>query len=112
MSVIDKVAPLKERMIKQNSQEKFHQEIADEIKIVIIVKSKLHIDKYIYNLARYKVRRIIFNKKRTFFERKLPKPIGKPKDLWKTLKFLELTNNISPCGVCTLKINNTVEHNK
>ena len=32
MNVIDKVAPLKERQVKQNSQEWFGGEIADEIK--------------------------------------------------------------------------------
>ena len=32
MNVIDKVAPLKERRVKQNSQEWFDGEIADEIK--------------------------------------------------------------------------------
>ena len=32
MSVIDKVAPLKERRVKQNSQEWFDEEIVDEIK--------------------------------------------------------------------------------
>ena len=35
MEVIDKVAPLKERRVKQNSQEWFDGEIADEIKIAI-----------------------------------------------------------------------------
>ena len=53
---------------------------------------------------------MIFNKKETFFERKLAEPIGKPKDLWKALKSLGLTNNISSCEVSALKINNTVEH--
>ena len=32
MRVIDKVAPIKERRVKQNSQELFNGEIADEIK--------------------------------------------------------------------------------
>ena len=32
MDIIDKVAPIKERQVKQNSQERFDGEIADEIK--------------------------------------------------------------------------------
>ena len=32
MSVIDKIAPVKERRVKQNSQEFFDGEIANEIK--------------------------------------------------------------------------------
>ena len=50
MSVIDKVAPKKERWVKQNSQEWFDEKIADEIKnrdklFTKFKKSKLHIDK-------------------------------------------------------------------
>ena len=95
MSVIAKVAPIKERRVKQNSQEWFDGEIADEIKnrdklFKKFKKSKLHIDKDIYNVARYKVRKMIFDKNRSFFEKKLSESIGKPKDLWKSLKSLGL----------------------
>ena len=73
MSVIDKVAPIKERQVKY-SQEWFHGEIADEIKnrdklFKKFKIPKLHIDKDIYNAARYKVKKMIFNKKRSFFEK-------------------------------------------
>ena len=72
MSVIDKVAPVKERRVKQNSQEWFDGEIVNGIKnrdklFKKFKKSKLHIDKDIYNAARYKVRKMIFDKKRSFF---------------------------------------------
>ena len=70
----------------------------------------MHIDKDICNAARYKVRKMIFNKKRSLFEKKLSESIGKPKDLWKALKSLELPNTISSGEVSALKINNTVEH--
>ena len=90
-------------------------EIADEIKnrdklFKKFKKSKLHIDKDIYNAARYKVKKMIFNKKRSYFEKKLSESIGKPKDLWKALKSLGLPNKISSCEVSALKINNAVEH--
>ena len=59
-------------------------------------KSKLHIDEGIYNSAIYKVRKMVFNKKRSFFEsKKKSESIGKPKDLLKTLKSPELSNKIS-----------------
>ena len=72
--LIDKVAPIKEMRVKQNSQEWFDGEIANEIKncdklFKKFKKSKLHIAKDIYNAARYKVRKMIFNKKRSFFEK-------------------------------------------
>ena len=49
-----------------------------KLKIVInylksLKKSKLHIDKDIYNAARYKVRKMIFNKKKSFFGKKKKK---------------------------------------
>ena len=43
-------------------------------------KSKLHIDKDIYSAAIYKVRKMIFNKKRSMW---ISESIGKPKDLSK-----------------------------
>ena len=70
----------------------------------------MHIDKDIYIAARYKVRKMIFDKKRSFFAKKLSKSIGKPKDLWKALNSLGLPNKISSCEVSAFKINDTVEH--
>ena len=62
------MASMKKRRVKQNSQEWFYGEIVDEIKnrdklFKKFKKSKLHIDKDIYRAARYKVWKIIFNKK-------------------------------------------------
>ena len=56
---------MKERGVKQNSQEWFDGEIADEIKnrdrlFKKCKKSKLHITKY-------KLQKMIINKKRAFF---------------------------------------------
>ena len=53
---------------------------------------------------------MIFNKRRSLFGKKLSGSIGKPKDLWKALKPLGLSNKVFSCEVSTLKINNTVEH--
>ena len=115
MSVIDKVAPKREGRVKQNLQKWFDGEIADEIKncdklFKKFKKSKMHIDKDNYNAAKYKVWKMIFNKKRLFIEKNLSESIGKTKDLWKALKFLELANKISSCEFSALKENNTVEH--
>ena len=73
MNVIDKVAPLKERRVKQNSQEWFDGEIADEIKnrdklFKKFKKSKLQIDKDIYNAARFKLQKMTISKKEHFLK--------------------------------------------
>ena len=46
-------------------------------------KSKLHVDKEMYKIARYWVQKLISNK---FFENRPNDSIGKPKELWKALK--------------------------
>ena len=46
-------------------------------------RSRLHMDKESYNAARYKVHKMIFNKKKDYFENELNKFVGKPKELWK-----------------------------
>ena len=115
MNATDKVTPLKERQVKQNSQEWFDREIADEIKnpdklYRKFKKSKLQIDKDIYNAARYKLQKMIINKKRVLLKNKLTESIGKPKDLWEGLRSLGLPSKTSSCEVNTLKINSKVEH--
>ena len=100
MVAIDKVAPIKERRIKHNSQEWFDEEISEAIKdcdklLKKIKKSRLLIDKRLYCAARYKVHKLIFNKKKDYFENKLNECIGKPKELWKALKSLGLPNKTS-----------------
>ena len=53
---------------------------------------------------------MIINKKRAFLEDKLTESIGKPKDLWKTLRSPGLPSKTSSCKVNALKINSKVEH--
>ena len=115
MIAIDKVAPIKERRIKHNSQEWFDGEISEAIEnrdklLKKLKKSRLHIDKELYNVARYKVHKLIFNKKKDYFENKLNECIDRPKGLWKALKSLGLLNKTSPCEVSALKANKTVQH--
>ena len=73
VNVMDKVAHMKERRVKQNSQKWFDEEIADEIKnrdrlFKKSKKSKLHIEKDIYNAARYKLQKMVINKKEHFLK--------------------------------------------
>ena len=115
MVVLDKVAPIKERRIKHNSQEWFDGEISEAIKnrdklLKKFKRSRLHIDKELYNAARYKVHKMIFNKKKDYFENKLNECIGKPKELWKALKSLGLPKKIFSCEVSALKVNKTAQH--
>ena len=117
---IDKVTPIKERKItiisrKHNSQEWFDVEISEAIKnrdklLKKFTKSRLHFDRELYNAAEYKVHKLIFNKKKGYFENKLNECIGKPKELWKALKSLGSPKKIFSFQASALKVNKTVQH--
>ena len=86
IEVIDKVAPVKNKRIKRNSQEWFDREISGKLLIQDkffkkYKKTRLHVDKEIYKRARYSVQNLIAKKKKEFFENKLKECIGKPRDL-------------------------------
>ena len=51
-------------------------------------KSRLHIDKELYKKAKYNTLKSTTAKKQAFFDDKLSEYIGKPKELWETLKCL------------------------
>ena len=63
MSVTDKVAPIKERWVKQNSL-KIVRNYLKSLKNQNCTLTKM------LNAARYKVRKMIFDEKRSFFEKK------------------------------------------
>ena len=112
VSAIDKTAPINERHVKNGLMEK----LSMKSKILLnylksVKKSKLHIDKDIHNVARYKVQKMNFSKKKFILEKKLTESLGKPKDLYKDLKGLGLAIKTSSCEIKLLKINNTVKYN-
>ena len=95
MSVINKIAPIKEIRIKGNTQPWFDEEIIEEIRIrekmfSKFKKSKLHVDNVNYKKARNRVQSKIKEKKKNFVKMTLKNNIGKPKELWKSLKNLGL----------------------
>ena len=53
-------------------------------------KSHLHVDKDNYEEARNEVQKLTGTKKKAYLESKLTENIGKPKELWKSLKYLGL----------------------
>ena len=94
------MAPLKEIRIKNNSQEWFDRKIYDKMENRDILlrkfqKSKTHIDEDLYKSAKYNLQKLIKIKKRDFYQVKLTENIGKPKELWKTLKSLGLPSKKS-----------------
>ena len=66
-------------------------------------KSHLHVDKDNYKEARSEVQKLIGTKKKAYFESKLTKNIGKPKELWKSLKYLGLKYDRSISNISCLE---------
>ena len=54
----------------------------------MLKKTGLHIDKELYKNAKYGTQKLITAKKQPFFDEKLSESVGKPKELWNTLKSL------------------------
>ena len=111
MLIVNKLCPIKEARVKSNSQEWFDGEIAE--KIIIRDKlfkkfkvSKLQIDRELYNEARNKVHNLIRKKKKIYYEEQLKNNIGKPKELWKSLKSLGSSNKKASSRNICLEDNN------
>ena len=110
MEVIDKVAPVKNKRIKRDSQ--WDNEILEKLIIREKLfkeyrKTTLHADKEIYKwsqLSRSSVSNFVF------FKNKLPEFIGKPKDLWKAFKSLGLPSKSGGCIIGALAENKILKH--
>ena len=107
---IDKVAPTKVIRPKSRSEDWFDGEICNAIKIKKkrlkkFKRTRLAIDEEHYKESKTTVRNLINFKKKSYFETKLKENIGKPKELWKTLKNLGLPQkSTSGVNIC-LKTN-------
>ena len=106
LSAIEKISPSKEVRIKNNNQEWFDGEVLEKIKerdklFRKYKKSKLQVDREIYQKARNAAHSIILKKKKQHVQEALQENIGKPKELWKTLQGLGLKSNSKrPQNIC------------
>ena len=114
-SVIDEIAPCKTKRVKGNSKEWFDSVVSEGINnreklFKKFKKSKLTLDQENFKKARYEVKKLIAEKKRNYFETKLTENIGKPKELWKTLKALGLPNKVSIATINALEDDKAVKY--
>ena len=89
--VVDSIAPCKTKKVKANTQKRFDGQVLENINtreklFKKFKKSRLHIDKELNRKAKYNTLKLIAAKRRAFFDDKLSENIGKPKELWETLK--------------------------
>ena len=106
ISVIDKLAPLKEIRVRYNTQEWMDEEVLEGIRIrdkllSKFKKTKTHKDHVNFRIARNQVLSLIKKKKKNCVIGKLNENIGKPKELWKSLKSLGLpSKQDKPSKIC------------
>ena len=108
--VIDNIAPLKKIRVRNNTQDgmmmKFDRLSKKRDKLFAIFKNtKLSDNNVKYKKARNHVQSIIKRKKRQFYVDKLKYNVGKPKELWKTLKSLGLSSNANIASKICLEKN-------
>ena len=101
IQLINNLALYKTIRVKNQSNKWFDGELAEQISnrdqlFKKFKKSKLHIDELIYKEAKNTVQRLIKEKKKKFFSKKLEENIGEPKELWKNLKKLGLPKTKNP----------------
>ena len=106
--VLNNLAPYKTIRVKNQSNEWFDGELAEQISnrdklFKKFKKSKLLIHELIYKEAKNTVQCLIKEKKKNFFSKKLEEKIGKPKELWKNLKKLGLPKPKTPSSNICLK---------
>ena len=93
ITVINEIAPLKEIRVGNNTEEWMDEEVLEGIRIrdKLLSKFKMtksHTDHVNFKKARNNVLSLIKNKKKNRVVAKLNETIGKPKELWKSLKSL------------------------
>ena len=113
IAIINKIAPFGKNRIKNNSEEWFDREVFQAIQLrnkllSKFKKNKSNLNERLYKESKCIVQDLIMNKKKTFFENKLNENIGKPKDLWKTLKDLGLKMKNNPATSICLKTGDTI----
>ena len=108
MEFTDKVAPIKDRILKNGLIVIFQKKLIIPDKLFKkSEKTKLHEDKEISKAAQYNVQNLNAKETEEFFEKKLTKRMGKPKDLWKALRLFGLPNNRGGYTVGAQSIENT-----
>ena len=115
--VVDSIAPYKTKRVRANIQKWFDGEVLENINtrdklFKKFKKSRLHIDKELYKKAKYNTLKLIAAQKRAFFEDKLAENIGKPKELWETLKSLGMPQKTLISNFNPVESNNALTFDK
>ena len=112
MTVIDKIAPYKNKRIKVNTQKWFDSEVLEKLNARDKLSKKFKKSGFNTDVqkAEYDAWKLITTKKQEFFEEKLSETIGKSKELWEFLKFLGMPNKTVISNFNAIKAGNNLTH--
>ena len=112
MTVIDKIAPYKNKRIKVNTQKWFDSEVLEKLNARDKLSKKFKKSGFNTDVqkAKYDAWKLITTKKQEFFEEKLSETIGKSKELWEFLKFLGMPNKTVISNFNAIKAGNNLTH--
>ena len=114
-TVINKIAPFKTKRVKANTQKWFDGEVLEKLNsrdklFQIFKKSRLHIDKELFKKVRYEALKLIVTKKKAFVKEKISESIGKPKELWESLRYLGMPNKTLISNFNVMEDNDTLTY--
>ena len=97
MTVIDKIFPFRTKRVKGNTQKWFDGEVLEKVNsrdklFQKFKKSRVHIDKELFQKAKHEALKLIATKKQAFVTGKISENIGKLKELLETLKYIAMPN--------------------
>ena len=114
MTVVVKIAPCESIQVKGSTQKGF-EKVLGKLNLrnklfKKFKKSRLHIDKALYRKSKYDALKLIVSKKQAFLEEKLSETIGKPKELWESLKSLGMPNKMVIASFNAIEENDTLTY--
>ena len=114
MTPIDKIVPSKSQQVNGNTQKWTDSEVFEKLNLrnkpfKKFKKSRLRIDKELYKKSKYDTLKLVASKEQAFFEEKLSETIGKPKELWKSLKSLGMPTKTVISNFNAIEENDTYE---
>ena len=115
MTFIEKIASYRNKRTKKNTQKWFDGEVLEKLNardrlFKKFKKSRLHMDKQLLKKAKYDTSKLITTKKQEFFKERLSETIGKPEELWESLKSLGMSNKTLISNFNATEQNNTLTH--
>ena len=115
MTAIDKIASYKSKGVKGNTQKCFDGEVLEKLNLrnelfKKFLKSRLYIDIQLYKKSKNDALKLIASKKQAFFEEKVSETIGKPKELWESLKYLSMPKRTVISNFNAIEENDTLNY--